>query len=131
MASDRPHPRARRVLVADDSPDGRQALALVLRLLGYEVAEAANGPAALAAAPAFRPDAAVLDLAMPGMDGLELARRLRELPGLGEVVLVAVTGHPHLRQPAAEAGFAAYLLKPCDLPELQAAIGPPCVGTPQ
>jgi CheY-like chemotaxis protein len=116
--------------VADDNPDGRNALAFVLRLLGYEVAEAADGAAAVAAAVAFRPDAAVLDLSMPGVDGLEAARRLRALPGLGAVMLVAVTGHPNLRRSAGEAGFAAYLLKPCDVPELQAVIGPPLVGTP-
>jgi CheY-like chemotaxis protein len=123
MAS--PTPSRRRVLVADDNADARESLSFLLRLLGYDVAEAEDGPAALAAARSFRPDAAILDLAMPGMDGLELARRLRAVPELGEVVLVAVTGHAHQEVPVAEAGFAAYLLKPCEVTELQRAIGPP------
>jgi CheY-like chemotaxis protein len=73
----------------------------------------------------FRPDVALLDIELPGMDGCAVARRLRELPGLGAVVLVAWTGYAdevHRRQ-CDGAGFAFYLVKPADPGVLQALLG--------
>src|SRR5258708_14658862 len=85
---------ARRVLVVEDHPDTRALLAALLRLWGHGVHAAADAPAALAAAAAFRPDAAVLDLGLAGLDGLELARRLRAQPGPGGPLPVAGTRPP-------------------------------------
>src|SRR4051812_39233517 len=86
-----PQPRLR-VLVVDDIADARLALRLLLKLWGHEVAEAADGPGALRAAEAFRPDVVLLDISMPGMSGHEVARCLRER-GLRPSLLVAVTGY--------------------------------------
>jgi CheY-like chemotaxis protein len=105
-----------RVLIVDDSPDNADALALLAETLGHTARAAYAGPEALSAAAEFRPHVALLDLAMPGMDGLELAARLRALPDLEPLLLVAVTGYgqPEDRLLTARAGFDAHLLKPCD-----------------
>jgi CheY-like chemotaxis protein len=86
---------------------------------------ACDGPEALAAAAEFRPDVALLDIEMPGMDGCEVARRMRQLPGLEAVVLVAVTGYAdeaHRRQ-CDGAGFGFYFVKPSDPSQLKALLG--------
>jgi CheY-like chemotaxis protein len=74
------------VLVVDDNPDAVDSLALFLRLAGHEVRTAVDGPAAMRAAQAFRPEAIILDIAMPGLDGCEVARRLRQGPDLGGAI---------------------------------------------
>jgi two-component system CheB/CheR fusion protein len=84
-----------------------------------------DGPGALTAAAESLPDVALLDIGLPGMDGCEVARRLRQLPGLATVVLVAVTGYAdeaHRRQ-CDSAGFAFYLVKPANVGELKALLG--------
>ena len=103
-----------RLLVADSYPDGAQSLAQALTFLGEEVRWVLDGPAALRAAAEWRPDAVVLDLVLKGLSGCEVARRLRRLPGLAAVVLVALTGYgdDEHRRLAREAGFDLYLLKP-------------------
>jgi CheY-like chemotaxis protein len=113
--------RPLRVLVVDDCTDTRESLRILLRLWGHEPAEAADGPAALELAAAFRPDAVLLDLAMPGMDGYEAARRLRRLPGLEHVLLIAATGHGQAQDRTASraAGFDHHLVKPFDPVELE------------
>ena len=83
---------SRRVLLVDDNVDAANSLALMLRLQGHEVLVFHDGPTALEAVKDFTPEVAVLDLGMPGMDGYELARRLRREPGLEKVLLVALTG---------------------------------------
>jgi signal transduction histidine kinase/methanogenic corrinoid protein MtbC1/CheY-like chemotaxis protein len=110
-----------RVLLVDDNVDAAESLAMLLRLRGHEVAVAYDGPAALRAAEARRPEVALLDIGLPSMDGYELARRLRPQPGLGRTVLVALTGwgQEEDRRRSAEAGFDHHLVKPVDLPELQ------------
>jgi CheY-like chemotaxis protein len=87
-------PGALRVLVVDDNRDSADMLALVLRLSGHLAEATYNGPSALARAKGCPPDVVVLDLAMPGMDGYELGRRLRELPGMSAAVFVVLTGYP-------------------------------------
>src|SRR6185436_20118953 len=89
MATD-PETRIRRILVVDDNVDSAETLAEMLKLWGHEVQTAHDGPAALEAARAQPPDAVLLDLSLPVMDGYETARRLRK-EGLGKL-LVAVTG---------------------------------------
>jgi CheY-like chemotaxis protein len=113
--------RTLRVLLVDDNVDGAQSLAMLLRLWGHEVAVAHDGAAALPVAAAQRPQIALLDIGLPGMDGYELARRLRAQPGLGQTALVALTGwdQEEDRRRSQEAGFAHHLVKPVDLAALQ------------
>ena len=83
----------RRILVVDDNVDAAESLArLLTRLYGHEVRVAHDGPEALAAAEEFRPEVVLLDIGLPGMDGYEVARRLRERPEFEETLLVALTG---------------------------------------
>ena len=81
-----------RVLAVDDNADAAASMALLLRAWGHDARHATSGEVALELAPAFLPQVALLDMLMPEMDGCELARRLRALPGLERLVLVAITG---------------------------------------
>lgn len=111
---------ALRVLVVDDDRDTVDSLAMLLRCWGHEVHVAQDGVGALAQATAFHPQLMLVDLAMPGMHGLELAKRLRSLPELSKTPLVAVTGlgDQRHRQQAIDAGFDDFLTKPYGLSEL-------------
>jgi CheY-like chemotaxis protein len=111
---------SRRILVVDDNADNADTLAMLLRLAGHEVHVAQSGPAALEAARNFMPDIALLDIGLPGMDGFEVARRLRSDLGLTETLLVAVTGHGYDedRRRSQDAGFNAHLVKPVNLAAL-------------
>jgi PAS domain S-box-containing protein len=113
-----------RLLVVDDNADGAESLAMMLRLSGYEVRVAYDGPAALKLAAAWLPEAVLCDIGMPGMDGYEVGRRLRQLPGLESALLLALTGYgePEQKERAREAGFAAHLVKPVDLNALYKAL---------
>src|SRR5262249_11393667 len=82
----------RRILVGDDNVDAAETLAVLLRLEGHDVRVAHDGPEGLAAAAAHPPEIMILDLGMPGMDGFEVARRLREQPGGKDILLLALTG---------------------------------------
>jgi PAS domain S-box-containing protein len=108
-------PRPRRVLVVEDHDDGREMLAMTLRLDGHQVVEAATGQAAIQAALDHRPEVVLLDIGLPDVQGYEVARRLRETLG-GETRLIALTGYgqPHDRARSAAAGFDAHLVKPVD-----------------
>lgn len=115
--SEGPSPAAvesRRVLVVDDNADAAEALAMLLRLKGHDVECCHDGPSALDSVKRQRPEFVFLDLGMPGMDGLEVARRLREEPGTSPPVIVAVTGWGQEadRRRTAEAGFDHHLVKP-------------------
>src|SRR5262245_29126400 len=121
-----PLPPPLRVLVVDDCPDNRVALGLLLRLWGHEVRKAADGPSALKAAGTFLPEVVLLDLAMPGMDGFEVARQLRRMAHLGRPLLVAVTGYGRECDiaRARQAGFDLLLAKPVDPGQLRLLLGP-------
>ncbi len=103
-----------RLLVVDDNEDAARSLAMLLRFQGHDVQIACNGTAALGLAPVFSPDMALLDLGMPEMDGYEVARRLRMIPSLENIFLVALTGWGQRedRRRTAEAGFDEHLIKP-------------------
>ena len=130
---------SRRVLVVDDTSDIADPFAALLRAIGQRVEVAYDGGAALAVAAGFAPEVAFLDLGMPGMDGFELARRLRrDAPPGGAPVLVAVTGYGQAEDVARArvAGFDHHLLKPLRLDtvrgllaELEAARGGSTPGT--
>jgi signal transduction histidine kinase/CheY-like chemotaxis protein len=120
----------RSVLVVDDNRDAADSLGELLGAMGLEVQVAYAGEEALRAA-AGRPfDVAVLDIGMPGMDGCELARRLRALPGLGHVLLIALTGwgQDSDRARFASAGFDHHLLKPVEPGALMALLQAPPDG---
>jgi CheY-like chemotaxis protein/two-component sensor histidine kinase len=109
-----PCPTGYRLLVVDDNQDAANSLAMLLRLQGHEVRVAYSGMAALEMTKTYTPDAVFMDIGMPGMDGYETARRLREQPGLGKVVLAALTGwgQQEDRRRTAEAGFNHHVVKP-------------------
>ncbi|MDE2261039.1 MAG: response regulator, partial [Gammaproteobacteria bacterium] len=113
----------RRVLVVDDNSDAAQSMALVARSWGHEVATARDGTEALVVANSFRPDAALVDIGLPGMDGYEVAQRLRgQLDGQEpRLLLVAMTGYGRSedREAAHAAGFDVHMVKPADLEELR------------
>ncbi|MGH8566811.1 MAG: response regulator [Gammaproteobacteria bacterium] len=104
-----------RVLVVDDNTDSAESMAMLLGLQGHETRTALDGPAALEVAQVFRPELILLDIGLPGMDGYEVARRLRTEPHM-ETVLIAMTGYGHEqdRREAQAAGFNYYLVKPVD-----------------
>jgi len=116
-------PHATRVLIVDDNEDGAEMLAMALDGRGYHTRVALDAHAALEIAPAFCPDIALLDIGLPVMDGYELAARLRQLPGLASVRLIAVTGYGQEsdRQRTRDAGFEYHLVKPVDLDTVEAA----------
>src|SRR5262249_50899828 len=113
------------VLVVEDCPDSRGSLALLLRAWGHEVCLAADGPSALEAARSFHPQAVVLDISLPGMDGWELGRRLRQQGGLAQALLVARTGRwgQEAEARSGEAGLDGHLSKPADPEEIRRLLG--------
>jgi CheY-like chemotaxis protein len=110
-----------RILVVDDNRDAAEMLAMQLRFKGHEVRTANDGLAALAAVRAQPPDVVLCDIGMPDMDGLEVARYLRQDLGLKQALLVALTGYggEEDRRRSREAGFNAHLVKPVDLIDLE------------
>jgi PAS domain S-box-containing protein len=111
----------RRILVVDDNEDASTALAMMLRLEGHEVRSFPSGAEALAHMAEFEVDVALLDIGLPGMNGYELARRLRECAGARAIRLVALTGYGQAedRERARAVGFDEHLVKPADLRSLQ------------
>lgn len=119
-----PAAAGRRILLVDDNSDSAESLALLLGYQGYEVRTAGDGPAAIETARSFRPEAVFLDIGLPGMDGYEVARRLRAEPALEGVLLIAMTGYGReedVRQ-AMESGFNHHLVKPIDFAALEALL---------
>jgi PAS domain S-box-containing protein len=118
-----------RVLVVDDNVDGADALAVLLRMLGYEVRTAYDGPSAIETGRDFEPQVILMDIGMPGTDGLETCRAIRAQPWGEDTHIIAVTGwgQPEDRRKAAEAGFDHHLVKPVDparLTQLLTELGP-------
>lgn len=113
-----------RILCVDDNKDVADSLGAMLRLYGAEVAVCHSGHAAVSTAEWFQPDAAVLDISMPGMDGLQLAARLRATAGNRPLLLAAVTAHDGYKAFAdeADAGFDLHFTKPADPGELIEAL---------
>ncbi|HEX7526165.1 MAG TPA: ATP-binding protein, partial [Gaiellaceae bacterium] len=114
-------PPPRRILVVDDNVEAALTLAELLALEGHETHVAHDGPSAVDAARSLSPDVAILDIGLPGFDGLEVARRLRAEPELRGLLLVALSGwvQPDDRARSREAGFDHHLAKPVQLKSLE------------
>ena len=112
---------SRRVLVVDDNVDAAQSLAVLLQAAGHDVHIVYDGVSAVESALEYRPDLMVIDIGLPGLDGLEVARRIRRLPALENIVLVAMTGYGQAtdRSLSQKAGFDQHLVKPADFSQLQ------------
>ncbi len=113
--------RRLRVLVVDDNVDAADSLCTLLRLWGYDARAAYDGPAGLEVASALLPDCLVLDIGLPGLDGYELAQRLRAHPRLSRAKLVALSAYSDGER-ARAAGFDYQLVKPADPEELEALL---------
>jgi len=114
-------PSTLRLLVVDDNRDAAESLTMLLRMDGHTVCTAYDGPEALACAKAAPPDAVLLALGMPGMDGYELARRLEAEPWVRDAVLIAVTGYGSSPESgdAERSGIDCLLTKPVDRRQVQ------------
>ena len=123
-AHDGSAPVLKRVLVVDDNHDAADSLGMLLEFLGAQTMVVHDGPAALAAIASFKPSVVLLDLGMPGMSGIEVARRMREDPALAATKLVALTGWGQRedRRRTHEAGFDYHLVKPADVGTLQSIL---------
>jgi CheY-like chemotaxis protein len=105
-----------RVLIVDDNQDTASGMAKLLKVLGHEAAIANDGPAAIEAAQEFQPSYVLLDIGLPGMDGYQVARRLRQHESCKDSVIIAVSGYgqDEDRRRAKEAGIDHHLVKPID-----------------
>jgi PAS domain S-box-containing protein len=114
----------RRILVVDDNRDSAESMALLLRLSGHTTWLAFDGPSAVSLAAEHSPDAVLLDIGLPGMDGYQVASRLRELPQTFDSLLIALTGYGQEedRQRSTAAGFNEHFVKPVDIEALYQAI---------
>jgi PAS domain S-box-containing protein len=113
-----------RILVVDDNRDSAESMAMLLRLSGHKTWLAFDGREAVSLATEHSPDAVVLDIGLPGMDGYEVARTLRDLPQTADSLLIALTGYGQEedRQRSKTAGFNEHFVKPVDIESLFQAI---------
>ncbi len=110
-----------RVLLVEDTEDNRQMMKKLLELSGFQVVEATNGREAVEIAAKLKPQIILMDLSLPFIDGLAATRQIRDLPGMSEVPIVAVSAHDtaDFHSHALDAGCNAYITKPIDFPELE------------
>ena len=108
------------IVIVEDNSDARDTLASLLRLDGFEVQTAADGRSGLKAISRYRPDVALVDIALPLINGLEFAREARANPELDRTILIAVTGYGQEadREATSKAGFDAHFVKPLDVSQL-------------
>jgi CheY-like chemotaxis protein len=106
----------RRILIVDDNEDGAESLAMLLQFGGHETHMAHDGLEAIEATERLRPDAVLLDIGLPGLNGYEVCKRIRTEPWGKEIVLVALTGwgQEEDRHRSRDAGFNAHMVKPVD-----------------
>ncbi|MBL8992811.1 MAG: response regulator [Spirochaetia bacterium] len=114
----------RRVLVVDDNLDSAESLLIFLELRGHKAFSANDGPSALEMAAKIKPHIIFLDIDLPGMDGFEVARKIRSIPGLKFVSLVALTGYglEEYRQRSTKAGIDLHLVKPVESRRIESVI---------
>lgn len=115
-STERERPLSQRILVVDDSRDSALSMGMLLKSAGAEVQVVYDGESALAAVQSFQPEAVLLDIGMPRMDGFEVAGRIRALPNSQNITLIALTGWGQAedRQRSKEAGFDHHLVKPIE-----------------
>lgn len=104
------------MLIVEDNPDSRDALRTLLEAYGFRVFEAEDGEEAVRRGIEWQPDIILMDIMMPGMDGLEATRTLRESPAFRQVPILALTAMAGSREMALEAGCDDHLCKPIDIP---------------
>jgi two-component system CheB/CheR fusion protein len=103
-------------LVVDDNAVALKATSRLLQMAGHQVVGASDGRSALEAAREFNPEKVLLDLSLPGMDGYEVVKQLRELDGMEKAIFIAVTGYgEEQQQRAQQAGFHHYVTKPINI----------------
>jgi PAS domain S-box-containing protein len=119
-----------KIMVADDNVDAAEILSLLLQAYGHVTEVVHNGHAALNLAREFHPDVALLDIGMPGMNGYEVAKALRQVPGLAGMTLVALTGWggEQDRALSREAGFDRHLIKPVDMTVIESLLADVIAG---
>jgi two-component system CheB/CheR fusion protein len=117
-------PRPGRVLVVDDNVDAADSLCLLLEVTGHTTRQAHDGPSAIELATSFQPDVVLLDIGLPGLDGYEVARRMRRQAVTAGSLIVAISGYGQQedRVKAREAGFDHHLTKPVVFGDLQAIL---------
>jgi two-component system, chemotaxis family, CheB/CheR fusion protein len=113
-----------RILVVDDNIDVIKSTKMLLELWGHEIQTSMDGLSGIKAAQLFKPEVILLDIGLPGIDGYEVARRLRQLPGTKGVLLIALSGYGQTEdlRKSREAGFDHHLVKPADIDQLEALI---------
>jgi CheY-like chemotaxis protein len=118
-------PPRHRVLVVDDNVDGAESMTFLLHALGQDVSTAYDGEQALEQFQSFRPDVVLMDIGLPRLNGYDAARRIRQMPGGGGILLVALTGwgQDEDRQQSREAGFDHHWVKPVDFAVLRELLG--------
>ena len=106
----------RRILIVDDNKDAATSLAMLLEMSGAATELAFDGPSAIDVAARFRPEVVLMDIGLPGLNGYEVARKMRSEPWGKKATLVAITGWGQVedRQRSKEAGFDAHVVKPVD-----------------
>ena len=121
---DGPGTRSHRVLIVDDNADAASSIEILLREMGHDTRTAHDAQSALTQADLFKPEIVLLDLGLPGVDGLEVAQKIKAKPDGENVSLIAVTGwsQDHDRSRTTEAGFAAHLVKPVTAEEIRTAL---------
>lgn len=109
-----------KILVIEDYTDTRELLSVLLHQQGYQVLQARSGPEGLLTACGALPDLVIMDLALPEMDGIEVARRIRETAGLSDVPIFIVSAYltPAVQDEIRAAGCAEMFAKPCDFDSL-------------
>jgi CheY-like chemotaxis protein len=112
---------AQRVLIVDDNQDASATMARLLEILGYRVRTASDGALAIALAKSFLPDAVLLDLGLPGMNGYQVCQALKDVPELKHTTIIALTGYGQSedRRRVREAGFDFHLIKPAEVGEIR------------
>lgn len=117
--------RPTKVLLVEDTEDNRFMMRRLLEMSSFEVVEAVNGEEAVQLADKEQPDIILMDLSLPVVDGLGATRRIRKLPALSEVPIIAVSAHDtaDFHSEALAAGCDAYITKPIDFAELEELVG--------
>ncbi len=117
--------RTRKVMIVDDHEEVRTSLSRLARGWGHEVAVAGDGASALALAETFQPECAIVDLSMPDMNGIDLARELRQRFPPAKLYLIALTGYAgtDIRDACLDAGFDAHVVKPGEIDRLEQLLG--------